>query len=93
MRQDTSTTPQAEECDARSRQRAVERARAGKARADNRRRAEIIREQLAAPRAKECRCPITPASTPAELQALGAGCTAGRWVCPTLDAVRRRLGT
>ncbi len=93
MRQDTSTTPQAEERDARNRQRAVKRARAGKARADTRRRAEIIREQLADPRATECRCPITPASTPVELQALGAGCTAGRWVCPTLDAIRRRIGT
>lgn len=92
MRHHTSTTPQAEERDARSRQRALKRARAGKASADNRRRAEIIREQLADPRAKECHCPITPASTPAELRALGAGCTAGRWVCPTLDAIRRRLG-
>lgn len=93
MRPDTSTTPQAEERDARSRQRALKRARAGKARAANRRSAQIIREALADPRGKECRCPITPSSTPAELQALGAGCTAGRWVCPTLDAIRRRLGT
>lgn len=89
----TSTTPQADKRDARRRQRSLERARAGKAKGENRRRAEIIREALADPRAKECRCPITPASTPAELQALGAGCTAGRWVCPTLDAIRRRLGT
>ena len=41
---------------------------------------------------KACRCPITPDSTLEELRALGAGCTAGRWVCPTLDAIRRRLG-
>lgn len=27
-----------------------------------------------------------------ELQKLGAGCTEGRWVCPRLDAVRRRIG-
>ena len=92
MRHLTSTTPRDEERDARSRQRALARARAGKAKADTRRRAQIIREALRDPRAKDCRCPITPESTPAELQALGAGCTAGRWVCPTLDGIRRRLG-
>ena len=47
----------------------------------------------ARPPAREgCRCPITPDSTLEDLLALGAGCTAGRWVCPTLDAIRRRLG-
>lgn len=92
MRQHTSTTPRGEERDARSRQRALERARAAKGKADTRRRSELIREALGDPRAKDCRCPITPESTPAELQALGAGCTAGRRVCPTLDGIRRRLG-
>ena len=73
--------------------RALERARVGKANADARRRADIIREELARERAKDCSCPITAASTLDELRELGAGCTAGRWVCPTLDAIRRRLGS
>ena len=85
------TTPQAEERAARERVRAIQRARAPKAKADARRRAAVIREELARPRAKDCRCPITPDSTREDLLALGAGCTAGRWVCPTLDAIRRRL--
>ena len=86
------TTPQNEERAARDRMRAIQRARVAKAKADAGRRAAVIREELARPRAKECRCPITPASTLDDLRALGAGCTAGRWVCPTLDAIRRRLG-
>ena len=85
------TTPQTEERAARQRVRAIQRARAAKAKADARRRAAVIREELARPRAKDCRCPITPDSTLEDLLALGAGCTAGRWVCPTLDAIRRRL--
>ena len=51
----------------------------------------MIGEEFARPRAKDCRCPITPDSTLEDLLALGAGCTAGRWVCPTLGAIRRRL--
>ncbi len=83
--------PAAEERLARARLRALQRARAGKAKADAQRRAQIIGEELARQRAEQCSCPITPASTPGELRALGAGCAAGRWVCPTLDAIRRRL--
>ncbi|MGH2883991.1 MAG: hypothetical protein ACRDPA_15065 [Solirubrobacteraceae bacterium] len=86
------TTPQVEERAARQRIRAIQRARAAKAKLDARRRAAVIREELARPRGKECHCPITPNSTLEDLLALGAGCTAGRWVCPTLDAIRRRLG-
>ena len=88
----TSTSPENEERAARARRKALERARAANAKANARRRAHVIRDELARPRAKDCRCPITPASTPGQLRSLGAGCTAGRWVCPTLDAVRRRLG-
>lgn len=87
-----ATTPRGEERAARDRVRAIRRARAAKAKADAGRRAAVIREELARPRARECHCPITPDSTPADLAALGAGCTAGLWVCPTLDAIRRRLG-
>ena len=86
------TTPQNDERAARERVRAIQRARAAKAKVDARRRAAVIREELARPRAKECRCPMTPDSTLQDLLALCAGCTAGRWVCPTLDAIRRRLG-
>ena len=87
-----NTTPQAEERAARDRLHAIKQARAAKAKADARRRAAVIREELARPRAKDCRCPVTPDSRLEDLIALGAGCTAGRWVCPTLDAIRRRLG-
>jgi hypothetical protein len=88
----TSTTPKNEEHAARDRLKAIERARAANAKASARRRADVIRDELTRPRAKDCRCPITPASTLEEVRALEAGCTAGRWVCPTLDGVRRRLG-
>jgi hypothetical protein len=86
------TTPRSKERAARQRVRAIQRARAAKATVDGRRRAAVIPDELARPRAKDCRCPITPDSTREDLLALGAGCTAGRWVCPTLDAIRRRLG-
>lgn len=93
MHQQLSITESGEEeRRARRRHLALERARAGKARADAQRRAQIIREELARQRSEPCSCPITPATTPQQLRALGAGCTAGRWVCPTLDAIRRRLG-
>jgi hypothetical protein len=88
----TTSTTKNEERAARDRLKAIERARAANAKANARRRADVIRDELARLRAKDCRCPITPASTLEELRVLGAGCTAGRWVCPTLDAVRRRLG-
>jgi hypothetical protein len=87
-----STTPKGEERTVRDRLKAIERARAANAKATARRRGDVIRDELARPRAKDCRCPITPATTLEQLRALGAGCTAGRWVCPTLDAIRRRLG-
>jgi len=86
------TTPRSEKRAARERVRAIQRARAAMAKLDARRRGAVIREELARPRAKDCRCPITPDSTLEDLLALGAECTAGRWVCPTLDAIRRRLG-
>jgi hypothetical protein len=89
----TSATPKNEERLARDRLKAIDRARAANAKASARRRADVIRDELTRPRAKDCRCPITPASTIEQLRALGAGCTADRWVCPTLDAVRRRLVT
>jgi hypothetical protein len=38
-----------------------------------------------------CKCGITEATTRSEIRALGQGCTDG-WVCPVLDAVRRRIG-
>ncbi len=87
-----SMTPKTEERAARDRLKAIQRARAAKARANARRRADLIRDELARPRAKDCCCPITPGSTLEQLRLLGAGCTAGRWVCPTLDAIRRKLG-
>jgi hypothetical protein len=88
-----STTPKCEERAARDRLKVIKLARAGKDKANAHRRADVIRDELARPRAKDCRCPITPQSTLEQLQALGAGCTVGRWVCPTLDAIRRRLSS
>ena len=84
-------SPPAKERLAVHRLRAVNQARQAKAAAAARPRALIIEEELAKPRAPECACQITPAITNAQLTALGAGFSAGRWVCPTLDAIRRRL--
>jgi len=88
----TSSTPQSEERAARKLVRAIRRARAAKAKTDASSHAAVIRDELARPRAKECRCPITPDSTLRDLLALGAGCSTGRWVRPTLDAIRQRFG-
>jgi hypothetical protein len=93
MQHPTSTTPQGEERDARERQQTLESARASKTQAAQRRPAQIIRDQLASPAAKRGQCPITPSGTKAQLRAPGAGCIAGRRVCPTLDAIRGRLAT
>ena len=57
----TSATPKNEERAARDRLKAIERARAANAKTNARRRADVIRDELARPRAKDCRCPITPA--------------------------------
>ena len=86
------TTPQSEEHTPRNGIRAMRHARAANAKTDASRRAAVIREELARPRANECGRPIAPDSTLEDLLALGPGCTAGRWVCPTLDAIRRWLG-
>jgi hypothetical protein len=96
MPREVATDPRQEEREARAHQRRLAKLQQGaqkKREAEERsRRAEIIREELAKPRARACRCGITPRTTPAQLLALGSGCTAGRWVCPVLDAIRRRLG-
>ena len=90
-----STTPQEEERAARKQHRQLDRARKEAARQREKeaqgKLAAIIREDLAKPRAKECRCGLTPRTTRQQLTLLGAGCTAGRWVCPVLDTIRRRL--
>jgi hypothetical protein len=90
-----ATDPRAEERAAREQQRHLERMRRE---AERKREQEassklatIIREEMARPRARACRCGITPRTTRAQLDAMGAGCTAGRWVCPCLDAIRRRM--
>ena len=91
----TATDPREEERAAREKHRQLDRARR---KAQSKREKEtqsklagIVRDELARPRARACRCGITPRTTRAELAALGAGCTSGRWVCPTLDAIRRRM--
>lgn len=52
----------------------------------------VIDEELSRPAAKHCRCGLHNKMTLAEVMGMGSGCTAGRWVCPILDAVRRRMG-
>jgi hypothetical protein len=89
----STTTPKREERATRDHLKASTRARAAKAKANDHRRADVNRDQLARPRAKDCRCAINPASTPEQPHALGAGCTAGRSICPTLDAIRPTLGS
>jgi hypothetical protein len=91
-----STTPREEEQAARKRERDnAKRDAARDAKADKERRsklANIIRDELARERAKQCRCGITTRTTWAEIRALGEGCTGDRWICPVLDTVRRRMG-
>lgn len=53
--------------------------------------AQVIREELDRPRARNCTCGISTRTTKNELMAMGAGCTAGQYVCPVLDAIRRRI--
>lgn len=88
-----------EERAARARLRQMERMRRSAERSRARERESklrmVIREELA--RRPSCTCPITPSSTMAEIMAMGSGCTAGShghggYVCPCLDAIRRRMG-
>lgn len=56
---------------------------------------QAIREVSASTIRDNCSCIVKmgPGTTQEEIRALGIGCTAkdhGRWVCPSLDAVRRR---
>jgi len=92
----TTTTPRDEERAARKRQRDLDRMHAGAARAREQetqgKLATVIAEELVRPRDGQCRCGLTKRTTIAQIMAMGAGCTAGQWVCPVLDAVRRRMG-
>jgi hypothetical protein len=95
----TMSTPRDEERVARKKQRDLDKLHEGAAKAREHEQgtklAGVIRDELA--RNRSCRCPITPRSTLNEIMALGAGCTAGLhghggYICPTLDAIRRRMG-
>jgi hypothetical protein len=82
-----------EERDAWRHQREAERlARFGRAVASRRRRESIAQAIREAPADKHCRCALRAGMGDDDLSALGAGCTAPRYVCPRLDAVRRRVG-
>jgi hypothetical protein len=91
----TVTTPLEEERAAREQHRQLARARreaqSKREQEASSKLATIIREEMSRPRARACRCGITVRTTRAQLAAMGAGCTAGRWVCPCLDAIRRRM--
>lgn len=49
-------------------------------------------EEMRAELFPRCSCDLRPGMTHDELLKLGSGCTAGRWVCPVLDAYRRAVG-
>lgn len=54
---------------------------------------KVITEVSASSRAKSCSCISgRPGTTAQEIRALGTGCTGNLYVCPSLDAVRRRAG-
>jgi predicted methyltransferase len=92
------TTPRAEERAARAQYRQLERARKASVEAAEKeakgKLADIIRDERTRPRARTCRCGLRPGMTVADLSALGEGCThrSQGYICPTLDAVRRRMG-
>lgn len=85
--------PRRDERELKARLRRLHRANAALARRKRAERRARIAAILEQPAAKRCRCPgMRPGITDDELRALGAGCTAPRWVCGTLDAVRRAVG-
>lgn len=88
-------TPKEEERAAREQARRLAKLQKGKQKAAEKAakqtRATIIRDELAKDRARRCRCGIRATMTAKDLTDLGAGCTAGMYVCPTLDAIRRRI--
>lgn len=65
----------------------------GRQRAAARARREKLKVALRETRERfpRCTCELHLDITAEQLRALGAGCAAGRWVCPRLDAVRRRM--
>jgi hypothetical protein len=78
---------------ARDRLKAIEQARSARAKATARRHADVSRDELAWPCARDRRCPITFTGALAQLRALAADCAIGQSVSPTLDAICRRLGS
>lgn len=51
--------------------------------------AETIRDVLAGPSGRQCHC-VRDTWTVEQIRAAGCGCTNPQYVCPALDAVRRR---
>ena len=85
-------TPQRAEPAAREPVRAMRRARAANAKTDASRRAAVIREELARPRANECGRPITPDSTLRDLLRSASDAPPVVGSVPALDAIHRRFG-
>lgn len=90
----TAEQSRVDEQTAREKHRHLERMQKAARRAQGRRWRERLAEAIAETRKAHprCRCGLRAAMSREELRALGSGCTAGRWVCPRLDQVRRRLG-
>ena len=77
---------------ARARQRGLAKAhRATRDASVRQQRAAITAALRAVPRG-QCRCELRPGMTRTDLAALGGGCMMPAFVCPRLDAVRRRVG-
>lgn len=89
----TATTPREEERAALERHRNLQRAQRAAATQRERDYARRVREAAADTRAAHprCSCDFRGVRSREELVSMGAGCTA-YYVCPRLDAVRRRLG-
>jgi hypothetical protein len=94
-----ASDPRAEERAARARYRRGQRLARARAQAAKRAWRHRLRTAIAesAKAHPSCRCELRANMTREELVDLGAGCTASRdvgdigWVCPRLDAIRRRL--
>lgn len=88
----------AEERAARARHRGLERAQRASRTASERAFAQKVRDLAAGLRHlnPHCRCELRGVHNARELRALNGGCTAEAdgpgWVCPLLDAIRRRMG-
>lgn len=53
---------------------------------------KIILRVMGEPKARSCKCSITPDMSREDLIKLGGGCTEPQFICPALDSIRRAIG-